>query len=132
MHPDAEKKLLNLDGRGYSLFRGIKLRFKGYRAASDEWDHDHCRFCGAKFFEPDGPDYLHYGYATCEDYYWGAEYEWICEKCFDRYRNVMAWRVIGDAPKRVRRLYETGKRVPPPPRNFCRTEKAGEPQPTRS
>lgn len=122
MHPDSEKTLLDLLGRKYSLFRGIKLQFKRYRAPSHEWDHDHCSFCWATFSELDYPQYLYYGYATCEDYYWGPEYEWICEKCFGKYREMFAWRIFGDSPQRVREKYESGKRVPPPPRTFRRPE----------
>lgn len=132
MHPDAEQPLLDLFGRGYSLLRGIKLQFKRYRAPSGEWDHDHCHFCGAKFFEPDDPEYLHYGYATCEDYYWGAEYEWICEECFRKYRELFAWRVIGDSPRRLRRLYETGKRLTPTVRTFRQPKGGCVPKPMRS
>ena len=132
MHPDSEKPLLDLMGRKYSLFRGIKLQYKRYRSPTDEWDHDHCHFCWAKFYEAAGPEFLHYGYATCEDYYWGLEYEWICDECFSKYRGLFAWRVIGDSPQRLRRLYETGKRVSPLPRTFRKPEGGCVPKPIRS
>ena len=84
------------------LLKGVKLEFKYYRAPSDEWDHDHCAGCGAKFAEFDGPDILHYGYATCEDYIYGVEYEWVCERCFTDFNPVMEWKVVGDSPEQVR------------------------------
>jgi hypothetical protein len=33
-------------------FRGATLIRKRYRAWSDEWDHDHCEYCAAKFMDP--------------------------------------------------------------------------------
>jgi hypothetical protein len=49
-----------------------------YVPPSDDWDHDHCEFCWAKFMPP-GPDTpsdaLHEGYVT-ED-----AQRWVCPVC---------------------------------------------------
>lgn len=90
----------------YTLLRGVQLQFKRYQIYSEDWDHDHCTRCSAKFAEFDGPEILHYGYATCEDYIHGAEYEWICEECFAFLSPLMEWEVVGDSPERVRQRYK--------------------------
>jgi hypothetical protein len=79
-------RILNCKG-----LRGLKLQRKAYRKWSDTWDHDHCAACWAKFAEFDGPDILHEGYATCDDYKHGAEYDWVCVQCFDDLKDEMDW-----------------------------------------
>jgi hypothetical protein len=39
----------------------------------------------------DHPDTLHEGYATQDDYFW------ICERCFQDFRDKFRWKVIADA-----------------------------------
>jgi hypothetical protein len=51
-------------------------------------DHDHCKFCWAKFMVEDQPDVLHEGYCT-ED-----EDNWICPRCFHDFNAQFNWRVI--------------------------------------
>jgi len=46
--------------------RGGTFRFAVYEKPSDEWDHDHCEGCWAKFAEFDGPDILHEGFVYSE------------------------------------------------------------------
>ena len=71
--------------------QGASFRRKPYTAPRPDWDHDHCAGCWAKFAEFDGPDILHEGYATCDDYPKGARYEWVCKCCFDDLRDEMRW-----------------------------------------
>ena len=71
--------------------KGLRLQFLRYTKPSEKWDHDHCAGCWAKFAEFDGPDILHEGYATCDDYPKGARYEWVCKCCFDDLRDEMRW-----------------------------------------
>jgi hypothetical protein len=71
--------------------RGLRFRLKKYRRYSETWDHDHCAACMATFAEIDGPDIVHEGYATCEDYVHGPEYDWICPTCFTELREIMNW-----------------------------------------
>ncbi len=58
---------------------------------SESWDHDHCEFCWAKFAEEILiPDSLHEGYATADNY------RWICEACFEDFKDQFGWRLIED------------------------------------
>ncbi len=76
---------------------GAKLVRRPYRryAANPNWDHDHCAFCWAKFMVEDCPDVLHEGYATLDDYHW------ICEGCFQDFREQFRWTVVDDATKQT-------------------------------
>jgi len=46
-------------------------------------NHDHCAFCVEKFSSK-----YQIGYCTIDYYYW------ICEKCFDDFKNIFNWRVV--------------------------------------
>ena len=74
--------------------KGIRLQFRPYIQWNQSWDHDHCSACWAKFAEFDGPDIQHEGYATCDDYRFGACYEWVCTTCFDELKDEMQWTAI--------------------------------------
>jgi len=65
---------------------GVRLRKKRYRKRSEDWEHDHCEFCWRKFSERPGD--LNEGYAT-ED-----EYRWICENCYEDFKEQFQWTVI--------------------------------------
>lgn len=68
---------------------GLDMCWNSYRRHSETSDHDHCEFCGAKFAEPELiPDALHVGYATAD------EYRWVCEECFDDFRERFGWNVV--------------------------------------
>ena len=73
---------------------GKTLLHRTYRQypANPSWDHDHCEFCWAKFMVGDDPDVLHVGYCT-ED-----EYHWICETCFEDFKEEFRWRVGPASP----------------------------------
>ena len=71
--------------------KGVQLLLRRYTRWSETWDHDHCSACWAKFAEFDGPDILHEGYATCDDYKHGAGYEWICCECFEDLKGDLGW-----------------------------------------
>ncbi len=62
------------------------LTKKQYHPYSKEWDHDHCEFCGRKFSLNLGD--LHEGYTTLDHYHW------ICEECFNDFKNDFAWVII--------------------------------------
>ena len=78
--------------------RGLRLQFRRYTRWSENWDHDHCAACRAKFAECDGPDIQHEGFATCDDYSKGALYEWVCRTCFDDLRDDMRWSATAASP----------------------------------
>lgn len=73
--------------------RGNQERFLGgktfrhlqYERWSEEWDHDHCSFCWETFRVEDGP-YLHVGWATDREGFEGEPYHWVCETCFEDFR----------------------------------------------
>ena len=69
--------------------QGAALIRKRYRAKSAEWEHDHCAFCWAKF-----PDEATEGYATTAEHPQGADYHWVCERCFDDFADLFEWRVV--------------------------------------
>jgi len=56
--------------------------WKPYRAG---WDHDHCSFCFVTLSECEGD--LHEGYCTLD------EYHWICEECFEDFKDMFGWKV---------------------------------------
>jgi hypothetical protein len=69
---------------------GVTLVHRRYRRnpTNPMWDHDHCEFCGAKFMLAGDPEVMRRGYAT-ED-----EYRWICEPCFEDFKEMFRWRVV--------------------------------------
>ena len=73
---------------------GETFRRKKYKARSEQWDHDHCMACFAKFADFTGPDILHEGYTTTAESKWGEDYHWLCVECFGDLREAMAWREI--------------------------------------
>jgi hypothetical protein len=81
-------RLSEEDSKENFLF-GKPLCWKKYKRYSEKWDHDHCSFCWEKFTEPDYiPEALHQGYTTLDDYYW------ICESCFNDFKERFAWTLI--------------------------------------
>lgn len=75
---------------------GARLHRRGYTRYSETWDHDHCAACFTKFAEFDGPDIQHIGYATGDDYKFGANYEWVCPKCFSDLKPALGWTAEDD------------------------------------
>ena len=59
---------------------GKELIHTEYHVIDGDWDHDHCEFCWDKFIE--GVT----GYCTLD------KYHWICEKCFNDFKDEFAWR----------------------------------------
>ncbi len=69
--------------------KDVILRWKKYTKYREGWEHDHCEFCWAKFMESDDPEVLKEGYAT-ED-----KYRWICKQCFEDFKELFQWKVVG-------------------------------------
>ena len=67
-----------------------QLRKQPYVAPSPQWDHDHCEFCWAKFMEGEHGDVLHEGYCTKD------EKCWICEQCYQDFKEMFRFAVIDD------------------------------------
>lgn len=68
------------------------LTMKHWRQYSSNWDHDHCEFCIKTFMNREDT-----GYCTLD------EYHWICEECFEDFRDMFEWNVVDeDSYKAVR------------------------------
>jgi hypothetical protein len=72
---------------------GVQLFFRTWTQTRPDWDHDHCQFCWTRFgseelkatqsgIEP----VLRVGWTTANDYHW------ICETCFEDFRERFKWR----------------------------------------
>lgn len=76
-----------LQGQEKYLMNIILCREK-YIKYRDEWDHDHCAFCGKKFSENQCD--LHEGYTTADHYHW------ICDTCFKDFKEDFHWKLLLD------------------------------------
>lgn len=78
--------------------QGVSLRFKRYVTLDENWDHDHCSFCWAKFMDEQNvnapSDSLHEGYATLASEKRGEDYYWICETCFNDFKEQFHWKLV--------------------------------------
>jgi hypothetical protein len=82
-HDEADWRL-----RGQEKYlAGVALYRKRWTQTRDNWDHDHCQFCWANFAADENPETLHEGYTD------GNEYWWICEPCFEDFRERFAWKL---------------------------------------
>lgn len=86
---------------------GIVLRRMPYFLWSETWEHDRCEFCMAKFIPADedkgvepehaGKPIQHAGYTNegvsdQRDHYW-----WICDECFEDFRDRFGWTLATDS-----------------------------------
>jgi hypothetical protein len=49
-------------------YRGAIFRKAKYERLTDDWDHDHCEGCFAKFGDVQGPEILREGYVSAHPY----------------------------------------------------------------
>jgi len=66
---------------------GITLYRKSWKKTRPDWDHDHCEFCFAKFMDQDLPNILRDGYTDEQ------EYRWICDTCFNDFKEHFSWKL---------------------------------------
>ena len=59
-----------------------KAKFSDY----PEKDHEHCSFCWGKFGNAE--EFLQHGYCTDD------EHHWICNKCFDDFKELFQWKLV--------------------------------------
>lgn len=64
----------------------IKWKYIKYIPGSDISDHEHCEFCWETFSKYDGD--LHEGYNSEDEQYW------VCEKCFNDFKERFHWEII--------------------------------------
>ena len=67
--------------------KGVTLRFEKYEKYREDWDHDHCEFCFAKFMETGNDEIQKEGYTTSDNY------RWICKKCFEDFKELFNWKI---------------------------------------
>ena len=85
-----------IDNSRRQRLEGLTLHFRRYQRWREDWDHDHCAACWAKFAEAkDIPDALHEGYATGPDFHKGEAYEWVCPACFKDLAGMLGWKAAG-------------------------------------
>ncbi len=83
------------------FLQGAEFSHKAYRAWREDWDHDHCAFCAAKFVEDTStasadPDAQTAGYAALGRGPEGQDdYHWVCDECFEDFRGRFDWTVAG-------------------------------------
>lgn len=87
-----------------TYLHGAQLQWKRYRARDDIREHDHCAFCWAKLVDPEfsaehrglaqGEEAVSEGYATTSEHVQGAEYHWICARCFSDFAEAFEWCVL--------------------------------------
>jgi hypothetical protein len=68
------------------------LHLQPYKRWSNDWYHDHCAACWAKFADFEGPEVLHEGYATGPDHPKGTGYAWVCPLCFEELADMLKWK----------------------------------------
>ncbi len=68
-----------------SYLKGAALAWRTYSPPSENWEHDHCEFCWAKFSAAGQPDVFREGYNTAD------EYRWVCKTCFDDFKDLFEW-----------------------------------------
>lgn len=70
-----------------NYLQGVALSYKKWSVREGN-DHDHCEFCGEKFMSEKHPNTLHEGYTTLDDYHW------ICNSCFEDFKQTFSWKVV--------------------------------------
>lgn len=70
--------------------KGATLVHRRYLRRSADCDHHHCEFCMVKFMAANYPEVLHQGYTTPDGCCW------ICERCFEDFREMFEWQLMPD------------------------------------
>ncbi len=81
-----------LDGQEVYLKDAI-LKYSKFNAKKYGHNHAHCQFCFATFMEIEDPEILNWGYCTL---YRKKSECWICEKCFNDFKDIFNWKVVVD------------------------------------
>lgn len=64
--------------------KNVALLHRPYAPCREEWDHDHCEFCGVKFSSTiDGSEVD--GWSTEDGYHW------VCNRCYEDFKFDFAW-----------------------------------------
>jgi hypothetical protein len=74
-----------------SYLAGLEWEKRDYFQYSDDWDHDHCEFCGVKMsVGAKLEESIGHGYTAKKGYYW------VCEQCFSDFRKQFEWKILGE------------------------------------
>ena len=65
--------------------KGAKMKRARFPEDSKS-DHEHCAFCWAKFYT--GDEDLKEGFCTLD------AYRWVCEKCFEDFKDMFEWELV--------------------------------------
>ena len=63
-----------------------QLLHTSYESFRSNWDHDHCSFCGDNIDRS-----TKMAYCTTD------KYHWICEGCFEAFKNMFEWPVVSES-----------------------------------
>ena len=76
---------------GYKMIeeelKNIPLYFIPFEPFSEQWDHEHCAFCWAKFYLHEGS--LQEGYCTRPEN--SRDADWICPECYEDFKEMFGW-----------------------------------------
>jgi hypothetical protein len=99
---------------------GVTLHKRTYFLWQQDWDHDHCEFCSARFVvsgdKTASPEALTAGWTTDD------EYQWICDGCFRDFHEHFGWTIRErsardrpDTPPPAESIVYTGEITKKPP-----------------
>jgi len=80
---------------GQEHLQGVTVHRRHYFLWRPDWDHDHCEFCWKTFLLPGAPlqpEQVSEGWTTDD------EYNWICDACFNDFRERFKWKLRGSLP----------------------------------
>jgi hypothetical protein len=90
---DTDRNDWRLDIGGGPEMYGVTLYWRTFTKLRDDWDHEHCEFCFAKFVES------HESFATAstlsEGFVIPDGYKWVCSTCFEDFKEHFSW-IVSD------------------------------------
>ena len=69
--------------------KNIPLYYIPFQPLSENWDHEHCTFCWAKFYLHE--ECLQEGYCTRPQN--SRDADWICPECYEDFKEMFGWKV---------------------------------------
>jgi hypothetical protein len=75
----------------------IELTHGRFRQTTEDFDHAHCEFCWTKFM--DSEYRANRGYETPRDvvtegFHTQDGFRWICNSCYEDFRDIFRWTVV--------------------------------------
>ena len=67
--------------------KNIPLYYIPFQPLSENWDHEHCAFCWAKFYLHE--ECLQEGYCTRPQN--SRDADWICPECYEDFKEMFGW-----------------------------------------